>query len=845
MISEKLYGRTDIDEYEYSSKEMFNFLPAPMGGIFSRPGTVTQRQLDSDRAIIPWERSDGNYFIVYKQQPYPKPPGTPFLFEVYNENWVLQNLTDFSDGLGTGQLQNRDGSFTGLPTHKALIEYQTNAGLNLQDLDYNGFGYVTYNNSLILNHNSGVMPPLVFSIMSTGFVKVEHYQFSGELSVEKLSKNGVYFSSIDMAFGWQSSPYYINKDNTHLLPSIAVPGGQAGLFTTTYVTGTLTSYEGNTATLKDYFTADMKWTFLILNQGDTEGIYFITSIVSTTVANITCIAYGLNNTTKSRNFKRQLFASDLGFPKVISTFNNRLCFANTFTKPSWFFASATNNYRDIGATTPFQFLTTFPIVETDSFEFNLTSRAYSPVTWISHQGDVIMGTGTTEFSLTGGDGVISALNVSINPESNVGGSIVPAVKNSESIFFVSADGKSIRKVQYNFDVRGYRSQNMSILSDDIIYKLRPGQEVDSLASIVIVKIEWQESNRCLWVLTSTGNLFSITIEPSSLTAAWAYHIIGDNFEVTEIFTFQSSRIGRSVLGLIVKRETNYYIEFMAPEYLNDELVIDSLNIGDQPIFTDGSYLVSLPETMTPMDLLIVNFNGGILTSADLSDMIGRAQRLTTGKKVVLSAVVTPDAVLFNGAELYLIVQNTGYGYPSIFLAETLADAYAGISYEPAAVTSLTLSDAEAGMKYTKLGTFPHLANKTVDVIADGILREGLTVNANGIVTLPVAALKATIGYYYPATVIPVTPILSTKDGASQGSLMRARSASIRYYKSRTASVGSREGNLEPVVFPQVPFTGLMNTHIDSTTDTEYNFVIKKEKSLPLNVMSITFRGEVE
>jgi len=119
------------------------------------------------------------------------------------------------------------------------------------------------------------------------------------------------------------------------------------------------------------------------------------------------------------------------------------------------------------------------------------------------------------------------------------------------------------------------------------------------------------------------------------------------------------------------------------------------------------------------------------------------------------------------------------------------------------------------------------------------------VDANGILTLPVAASKITLGFRYTARLETITPEVNTREGSSQGSIMRARKAYVRYYKSRTGSIGSREGNLEPLVFPEVPFTGAMETFVDSTTDREYSIILKKEKSLPLNVMSITFRGDVE
>jgi len=693
MISKKLYGRTDIAEYAYAVKDMHNFLPAPMGGVFSRPGTVTQTYMDQDCAVIPWERSDGNYFIVFKQKEYGV---SEFCFTIFDANWSPIGAA-FSSSLLEGQLYNRDGSITGLPTHKGLIEHQTSGGTGFDTLSLDGFHFSTLGNDLILVHDSGTIPPLVFSINILNSGIIEHYMFSGKLPVETLSPSKTY-NSIDSTYGFQCTPYLINKNETHLLPSIVVT--TPGEFTTTYVTGTLTSYEGDTATTKAYFTDAMKWTFFVVNQGNKEGVYLVTEITSSSVAQVTCIMYGLNNTTKSRNFRRQLFAYDLGFPKVISSFNNRLCFANTKEKPSYFFASTTNNQREFIAFRPFQALETFPITEKDSFEFPLTSNIFSEVKWIAQQNDVLMGTGHGEFSVIANGVVISALDIGIKAESSIGGSFVSPIKNSESIFFVSSDGKSIRQAQYNFDVRGYRSKNISILNDDVIYKLRSNQTFESLSSIRIVKLAWQESNRCLWVLTNTDNLFSVTIEPSSETTAWAMHTIGNEDAVKDIFHFNSDALGRSILGLVVQRSAGFFIEYMAPEYLNDSLEIDSLNIGDQPVFMDGCSLISLDGATVSVTGSLLGFSGGILRQTGTENLVGFAQRTTTGKKVILSGTVSPDAVVFDGAELYLIVKHSGYSIPDLYIATSLANALAGIAYVPDRISNCHYSQTQNQAPHT-------------------------------------------------------------------------------------------------------------------------------------------------
>lgn len=832
MISPKLLGRSDIEEYAYSAQELKNMLPAPMGGVFSRPGTVFQQFIDDRGCVIPWETSSGLFYIVYSQKTY-----TTFgeSFKIYDSNWV----PIFCD-LSETQLLNRDGSSTGLLTHKALTLFQTSSGVAFQELDYNGFSFVSVGNSLVLTHNSGTIPVLTFFFYSSSVVYVENFQFTGQLPTSDTSGLGSYNSNVDMAFGYLSTPYLVNKDNTHLLPSVATT---PGAFTSTYVTGTLSAFEGNTATTKNYFKVGMINTFFVLNQGNKEGIYLITSLASGSVANVIVICYGLDTTTKSRNFRRQLFAPDLGFPKIVSSFNNRLVFGNTATSPNWFWGSATNNYRELIAFRPYQFVALLPILETDSFAYPVTSKGYSEIRWIAFQRELLIGTGKEEFVVEDP----SPLGIQISSQSTIGGSFVTPIKNSEAVFFVSSDGKSIRQVQYNFDVNGYRSKNISILNDDLIYKLREGQSVDSTADVRIVKMAWQESSRILWVLTSSDNICAVTIEPNSSTIAWSYHEIGGLVKAVDLFTFFSSSIERSVVGIVVERQSGYHIEFMAPEYLHRSLAVDSLNIGDQPIFSDGSLIISTTGTVLNIPSVIPSTLGGLLVPPTLTPEVwlGNAQRFPTGKKFVIASVDVPDATLFVGAHVYLMNSYSGYGLPMFYIATSLENALNGVAYTPASDKLLSLDDAEPTAKYTKWGTFVHHIGSTVDVLGDGVLYENIVIDADGYINLPVAVSRIVAGFRFEGILKTITPDENGVFGSATGSMKRVDRAFVRYNNSRAGSIGASESNMEPIVFPELPYTGTISHTIDSSTDREWSLIIKKDKSLPLAVMSVTLRGKTD
>lgn len=837
MVSSKLLGRTDITEYAYSARDIRNFLPAPMGGLFSRPGTVTQVYGDQEVTVIPWERAGGNYYITFRQSSFDT---ANLCFKAFTANWETRSCQ-----LSNSQL-NVFGTTTALPTHSTYIQEKTTAGTAFETLDFNGFSYVIIENALVLTHNSGTIPPLVFRVNSLGGgVIIEAYQFTGQLSVR--TQTGPLFSANELSLAFKSTPYNTNRESgIWLLPAAGVTSGQEGLQTTVYTTTDIDAFAGNTATPTAYFTPAMKWTYLVINQANKEGVYFIYEITSTTKAKAVVIINGNGTSPKSNQYRRQLFNIDQGFPKLISSFNSRAIFANTETKPNWFFCSRTNSYKEIYGFRPFQQLTADPITEADSFELPLTAKDYSEIKWISQQNDLLIGTGKEEFVLTQGDNALSVVNIGIAPQSSIGGSFVPAIKNSESAFFVSADGKSIRQIQYNFDVRGYRSKNISILNDDIIYRPRANQVIPSNANVRIEKIAWQESNRILWILTNTANLFSVTIEPASDTMAWAYHVMGGtDAAVKDIFTFFSQGLSRSVLGMVVLRNDNFTIEFLAPEYINDSLITDSLDISDQPILMDSCSLISVNS-----DPLIFTAQIPATSLLTITDGLGLAQQIPTGKKFKVNSIVYPNADgpepgWTVGMNLYLINEYNGYVAPTIKFALTYADAMTGLPDVTTRLVEIELEDAEPTAKYTQWGKFLKLVGERQDVIGDGVLYENMLVDSNGFITLPTAVSKVVVGYFFDAYFKSTTPDYAGSFGSAVGSMKRAERVFVRYHKTRTGRIGTSETSMEDIAFKgDLPYSGSIEQHVAGTADREFCFIITKTKSLPLNIMSVTYRGQV-
>ena len=834
LLSPKILGRTDVDEYQYGCKELVNMLPLPMGGVISRPGTIHRSMFSSRMAIIPWETAQGVFFVVYRPN---STVTSAFNFEVWTYDFRLQ--ASLNGAISDPVLF---GNVTALDTNDELVKNSA----EFADLDIYGFSWVNLDDRLVITHSSGRIPPFV--IYATSFntagtvrpvariVDYKYSNFAGALEyfVGSIAGFELNYQSNLLSTAWRATPYYNNRSSTLTLTPSTNPGASAGLFVTSQVTGTMTASSA-------YFNSDMVGEFLIIKQGANEGVCVITAYTSSTVVTVLWIIYA-TDTSATSEWRRQAFSKALGYPKIVSAYSGRLIFANTPTQPEWCFISHVNAYKTIVGLRVSQRIANMPLTEADSFNFSLASQLRSQVKWISQQNDLLLGTSREEFVVNQGDTGLSISKIGVVSQSNIGGSFVQPAKSSEAVFFVTADGKQIRQIQYNFDVRGFRSKNLSILNEEIIYNVNDdAQTITSNAEVSIVKIAWQESSRVLWALTSEGCLLSLTFEPTSTTAGWARHSVGGYIDtkVTDIVTFYSEVIRRTVLAVVVQRDTSYNVEFLMPDFLAKDLIPNSVQLEDQPVFFDGAKFIDSTQIpyLTPSPQI---FNGTIFGSAiPIPYSISLHSTINTGRKVLVTS--STNLVDIPLGTYYLINEDS---VGEVRLAASLADAISGVAIT-GAVADVVIEDDDINTKYTKWGKFTNYIGRTVDVIADGVLYEDLVVDADGMITLPVATDRICLGFRFEAELEPVTPDYAGAYGSANGSIKRADRAFVRFYKTWHAKIGTESSNLEEVVFPEQPFTGAKEYNIPGSTDREFSIKLRKEKSLPMNIMSITLRGKTD
>lgn len=149
---------------------------------------------------------------------------------------------------------------------------------------------------------------------------------------------------------------------------------------------------------------------------------------------------------------------------------------------------------------------------------------------------------------------------------------------------------------------------------------------------------------------------------------------------------------------------------------------------------------------------------------------------------------------------------------------------------------------------------PHLAGKTVLILADGAVEQPQTVAPDGLVRIPEPASRVHIGLGYLGVLEPLIPDAGSREGSSTGKRRRIISATPDIWHGFSARIGPSEDRTDPFIFSYMPkkmdqkpelFTGEKKVNMAGgwTIDPRIVF-IKEMDPTPLELRAIGLRMKV-
>jgi hypothetical protein len=184
---------------------------------------------------------------------------------------------------------------------------------------------------------------------------------------------------------------------------------------------------------------------------------------------------------------------------------------------------------------------------------------------------------------------LSATNVNARPLTGHQCANLHVARNGKSLVYVQAGGRKVRELAYHYQVDGFLSQNLTVLSDHIA---KTGIEQ------IVIQVE---PKGIIWGRRADGTMISLTFErdTEAVVAGWARQPLGGYSDaghttapvVESLAVIPSPDGTRDDVWMIVQRYINgasrRYVEFLMP-FNNDETALEDSFYVDCGLTYDGA-----------------------------------------------------------------------------------------------------------------------------------------------------------------------------------------------------------------------------------------------------------------
>jgi hypothetical protein len=298
------------------------------------------------------------------------------------------------------------------------------------------------------------------------------------------------------------------------------------------------------------------------------------------------------------------FSSVDNYPAAVSYHEQRRVFAGTINKPQniWMTKSGTESNMSYS----------LPIKDDDRIAFRVAAREANTIRHIVPLTQLLLMTSSAEWRVASvNSDAITPTSISVKPQSYVGASNVQPVIINNTMIYGAARGGHIRELAYNSDAGGFVTGDLSLRSPHLFDGYNITDMSFSKAPYPVV-----------WMVSSNGNLVSLTYVPEQSIGAWHTHDTDGEFESCAVVAEDAE----DVLYVVVRRDINgtskRYVERMASRQFIDPMDAFFVDCG-------ATYDGTATSTVSGLDFIegkTVNI---------LADGAVHPQRVVTGGAITL------------------------------------------------------------------------------------------------------------------------------------------------------------------------------------------------------------------
>jgi hypothetical protein len=438
--------------------------------------------------------------------------------------------------------------------------------------------------------------------------------------------------------------------------------------------------------------------------------------------------------------------SGSNWPSVAGFYEERLVLGATPSDPLTLWFSCTGDYTDFTTNSTEE----DDPLDTDAIEVTLSGSRVNPIRWIMDQSELVAGTNASEVKVWSGssDEAMTPASYQAKRQSAHGSASIQAKLISSVILFVSRSRRKVREFVFDFVSYKYVAPELTVLAEHVT---KAGVQDMEYA---------REPDGVLWCAMQDGALAGCTYLRDHKVYGWHRHPLGGDgaAEAVAVIPGDDGDELWAVIRRTINGETRRFVERLDPSFDGE-----GEETGENGFFVDSG--LSYDGWNTDDEALLRIEGDGYAKNDTVTltaqghepfgdDCVSVSYRLRCGSGV--------DA---DRADVRIVDR----------VSETEALAVL-LNKAPASLQGAAVSDWAEMIQELQL---PHLEGETVQILADGAVKNDQTV-ADGVIALSKPAAKAAAGYGFTSILQPMRIEAQNARGTSQTKRKRVMGASIRF-----------------------------------------------------------------
>lgn len=172
-------------------------------------------------------------------------------------------------------------------------------------------------------------------------------------------------------------------------------------------------------------------------------------------------------TAAHKDWRLGAWSATTGYPSVVNFHEQRLCCANSPLDPDKYWMSQSGDFENMRPDSD-KSAGGVEVQDDDALDYRISSDQVNAIQWIRSAQSFAIGTLGGEWLAKSDGPVLTPIDVDTKQQTTTGSAFVDPVQVDNAILFSQRGRRQLREFAFNFEADGFRSPDMTILSDHIL-----------------------------------------------------------------------------------------------------------------------------------------------------------------------------------------------------------------------------------------------------------------------------------------------------------------------------------------------------------------------------------------